>query len=81
MEENISHWDIFLQTRRTEKADEENILKKKKNCFPEEKNGKVNGGKYFENENIFLAEEKKNIEGKGGKYSYICIRKQIYLFG
>ena len=36
------------------------------------------GGKYFENENIFLAEGKKNIEGKGGKNSFICTRKQIY---
>ena len=29
MEEDISHWDIFLQTRRTEKAEKENIWKKK----------------------------------------------------
>ena len=27
-----------------------------------------NGGKYFEKENIFLAEKKMNREGRGGKY-------------
>ena len=63
MEENISHWDIFLQTWRAEKAEEEIIWKKRKKLFSGRKARKVNGGKYFEKENIFLAEVKKNIQG------------------
>ena len=46
MEENISHWDIFLQTRRTEKAEEENIWKKRKKLFSV---GKKRKSKWEEN--------------------------------
>ena len=39
----------------------------------EKKTGKVKGGKYLENENIFVVEEKKNKEGKvfgEGRYMF-----------
>ena len=58
--------NIFLRRRRkSEKEKEENIWRRKISfCGGEERERR-----YFEQENFFLVEGKKNGRGKGGKYN------------